>query len=720
MPKSENPTEHGLFTQHALDDPPQNKRLIRIPFYFNSLFTRTGLLLAIPIFSSIFLFFIFIYCQHGPSAFNIWGLRFGSSISHEINSSPPKDLVASQGSGKFLHITDFHYDMIYSSGSLVENFCHEDPDDILFNSSSHKKHRALENGTPYSLCDSPSSLLNITSEFIVNNILDDLDFVVLTGDNSRHDRDSNNPFSKELVIKNQRHMFKYLRDTFDRQSTDSTSFKRVIPLFSLGNNDVYPRNMISSTGKKSRSRAYLELFYELLSGDPSLNQTRWIDESQKDIFLKGGYYSKNIPNTNFKVISLNTLYFFVKNKYVGGCKSSKSPGLAQLGWLRSELKSAVKEKKAVIIIGHIMPHSDYYKKSCLKEYRRTISKFSKIIKSQLFGHINRDIFYFISPIDYVSGTGNSTTTRIVDLTTETLEWERRVDRGDFWWLNEDLIDEEIDDTDDLTKSRAKSTVSNAPATNSLASSEVGLSNSANRVKMNSPEYYDDIVEGLFDLFEEIVESDVNENTLSIVSVSHSVVPVFLPGFKLIKYQNLDSQLDTPLPPKPTFFKSMITGLFKYLYQLFSFSTLNKDISFDAQTCKDKEGSDILNCQTRNSSPNSLQYGDILDYSVYCLNLTAFPDFKKDSYPMNPKVSSKYGAGRRLYEKKYRRDDMSIPSTYQLLYSVKELWNVGDLSISSYVAWARTILSSKHNKILFSKSATLSSDLSQVIQLRKSS
>lgn len=144
--------------------------------------------------------------------------------------------------GQFLHITDIHPDEHYINGGTISSSCHstneadddDDDDDDgkkdrrllsylhewfdsskLFNSFTgnvnNPKHRHAKRkqkkksgktisamrpgrtsgghgglyGAPYSICDSPFSLVNVTFDWIDKNLMDEIDFIVWTGDNAR-------------------------------------------------------------------------------------------------------------------------------------------------------------------------------------------------------------------------------------------------------------------------------------------------------------------------------------------------------------------------------------------------------------------------------------------------------------------------------------------------------------------------------------------------------
>lgn len=79
----------------------------------------------------------------------------------------------------FLVVTDIHPDQYYQVHSST------DQDDAC--------HRGKGPAGPYgaetSDCDAPFALVNATFDWIADNLKDEIDFVIWTGDSARHDRE---------------------------------------------------------------------------------------------------------------------------------------------------------------------------------------------------------------------------------------------------------------------------------------------------------------------------------------------------------------------------------------------------------------------------------------------------------------------------------------------------------------------------------------------------
>jgi endopolyphosphatase len=93
---------------------------------------------------------------------------------------------------QFLHITDMHLDTFYVEGSSFESNCHR---------NLTVPNGAGKYGSPESGCDSPMALINKTFDYMRENIA--VDFVIWTGDNSRHDTDAKRKSSDETMLQNQ-------------------------------------------------------------------------------------------------------------------------------------------------------------------------------------------------------------------------------------------------------------------------------------------------------------------------------------------------------------------------------------------------------------------------------------------------------------------------------------------------------------------------------------
>ncbi|BFZ55999.1 Endopolyphosphatase [Savitreella phatthalungensis] len=284
--------------------------------------------------------------------------------------------------GRFLHLTDFHPDAFYSEGADVEDFCHDEPDSerLWTDKKGKEKVRAGHYGPPPGTdCDTPLSLVNATFAFVSRRLLPEgIDFVVWTGDSARHDNDNRYPRTpkqiyglNEMMIKNMHHVFGK-----DKYADD---FIPVVP--TVGNNDVFPHNvMFAGPGSKTIA-TYKNLWKS------------YVPPEQGHTFDRGAYFHVKV-GPQLSVVSLNTLYFYEKNKAVDDCSSRDEPGSLQLEWLEIQFKLFRAAKTKVYVIGHVPPSERQWYDTCYARYAELIVNYRDLVIGQLFGHVNVDYFGF--------------------------------------------------------------------------------------------------------------------------------------------------------------------------------------------------------------------------------------------------------------------------------------------------------------------------------------
>ncbi|KAI6783798.1 Endopolyphosphatase-like protein [Emericellopsis cladophorae] len=271
--------------------------------------------------------------------------------------------------GKFLHITDFHPDQYYKAHSSTEAglACHR------------KKGLAGVYGAETTDCDSPFSLVNATFNWIQENIRDDVDFVVWTGDSARHDSDEKYPRSAAEVLSTNQMMADKFVDTFG--SNHGRMQIPVVPTW--GNNDFLPHN-IFYPGPNRWLRKYSDIW------------RRFIPEEQRHSFEFGGWFWSEVVPQKLAVFSLNTMYFFDRNAGVDGCASPTEPGYQHMEWLRVQLELFRQRGMKAILIGHVPPARTSSKKlwdeTCWQKYTLWLHKYRDVVTGSLYGHMNIDHF----------------------------------------------------------------------------------------------------------------------------------------------------------------------------------------------------------------------------------------------------------------------------------------------------------------------------------------
>ncbi|KAI5310273.1 Endopolyphosphatase [Ascosphaera atra] len=264
------------------------------------------------------------------------------------SSSPPHE--PRKLKGRFLHITDIHLDPNYRPGTKPSKACHR----LSTSSNSGNKGGLL--GNPGTKCDSPPSLLDATFDWIRDHLLDDIDFIVWTGDAARHDNDARVPRSFDEVLELNEVVVRHIREFFTHDNTDAgdgngegRKHMRVPFVPNIGNNDFMPHNMFPGAPNQW-TVAFGRLWSDFI---PAAQQPAFVDG--------GGWFSVEVIPGKLAVISLNTMYFFDLNEAVDGCYGPGEPGYEHFEWLRGELQG-MRERgvKAVLIWVGTMPSGTYH------------------------------------------------------------------------------------------------------------------------------------------------------------------------------------------------------------------------------------------------------------------------------------------------------------------------------------------------------------------------
>ncbi|EGO27522.1 hypothetical protein SERLADRAFT_446757 [Serpula lacrymans var. lacrymans S7.9] len=236
--------------------------------------------------------------------------------------------------GRFLHITDMHPDPFYKNGTSQSSSCHRNQPKSAARSGYY--------GTPFSECDSPLRLTNLTLDFLEKNWSAEIDFVIWTGDSARHDNDRKIPRTTDEIYDSNRAVAKKMSKIFLSKGIP------VIP--SLGNNDIWREN-IMSPGPNTITNEFSSIW------------SSFIPFASYQVFQRGAYYSVEVVPNALAVISLNTMYFYDANK------------------------------------GHVPPSSGNYFPECYYRYVELSLRYQDTILGHLFGHMNADHFFFLDAKD---------------------------------------------------------------------------------------------------------------------------------------------------------------------------------------------------------------------------------------------------------------------------------------------------------------------------------
>lgn len=278
--------------------------------------------------------------------------------------------------GRFLHITDMHPDLYYKENTSIDDTCHR-------GKPKNDGDRAARFGNAMKGCDGPPDLMYYTLDWIHKNLSDEIDFIIWTGDNVRHDNDRRIPRTEQQIFDMNRQVSELFLKTFkDHESDDPRDLKvKIIP--SLGNNDVFPHNLFSP-GPTLQTRELYDIW------------SQFIPPAQQNTFDRyASFFVEAIPG-KLAVISLNTLYMFKGNPLVDNCSNKKQPGYKMLLWVGFTLQELRDRGMKVWLSGHVPPIPKNFDSSCSDKLALWLHEYSDIIIGGFYGHMNMDHFI---PVD---------------------------------------------------------------------------------------------------------------------------------------------------------------------------------------------------------------------------------------------------------------------------------------------------------------------------------
>ncbi|XP_052756070.1 acid sphingomyelinase-like phosphodiesterase 3a [Galleria mellonella] len=251
--------------------------------------------------------------------------------------------------GYFWHITDFHYDPLYTSQGDTRRHCRRADER---GSSGH--HRALGRYGDYS-CDSSLELIDSAARYMRTRHSENVEFVLWTGDIIAA-RYTGNEDDKYQAIRN-------MTDLLSR--TFSSHF--VFPV--LGHLDPAPSAQLTNLWM------------------------HWLPLEALQTFQNGGYYTIEQSHSKLRIVALNTNLFSIR-------ESNSLQARNQWEWLDAVLDKATTNKEMVYIVGHAAPGDDdcyAYDTSvdANAKYLQTVRRHSRIIAGQFFGHLHADTFRVI-------------------------------------------------------------------------------------------------------------------------------------------------------------------------------------------------------------------------------------------------------------------------------------------------------------------------------------
>ncbi|XP_045581283.2 acid sphingomyelinase-like phosphodiesterase 3b isoform X1 [Procambarus clarkii] len=271
--------------------------------------------------------------------------------------------------GTFWQVTDFHYDVNYTTTGSSSNMCWD------------KAKVDLGLGADGSLpgkfgdyeCDAPLELVKSAINAMVER-QPRPDFVLWTGDDTAHVSDQY--FSTDKVVKIIKDLTAMLNQSFPH-----TPFYPV-----LGNHDYYPKNQFPVGTSELQTRV-ADMWRP------------WLKNDSYQSFKNGGRYWADVGGTNVTIVALNTLIWYKSNNNTGNYNDPDG----QFAWADRLLKNLTARGRRVYLIGHIPPGTferyqttkegfHWYYPLYNDKFIQMIQRHSGVIEAQFFAHHHTDSF----------------------------------------------------------------------------------------------------------------------------------------------------------------------------------------------------------------------------------------------------------------------------------------------------------------------------------------
>ncbi|EJC99307.1 sphingomyelin phosphodiesterase [Fomitiporia mediterranea MF3/22] len=274
-----------------------------------------------------------------------------------------------------VHLSDVHIDREYLIGSeanCTKYICCRDFSSKDSETDNEVKHPAEPFGNKH--CDSPIRLAN-SMLHAINELVPNARFTISTGDVV----DRANWLLSQEIVEGELHGFH--EQLFANLSKSNTFYG------SIGNHDGYPTNEFPrSTSDESDGSKWV---FDLLSSD----WTRWIgDAGASSVQHTSGSYAVVHPDTNLKLISINTQYWYKYNFWLYDSDEFQPDPNGLLAFLVSELDAAEKAGQHAWIFGHIPPGGSDVMRDQSNYYNQVVHRYHKTIAAQFFGHTHVDQF----------------------------------------------------------------------------------------------------------------------------------------------------------------------------------------------------------------------------------------------------------------------------------------------------------------------------------------
>lgn len=419
--------------------------------------------------------------------------------------------------GRFLHITDMHPDLLNKLNSSIVRKCHKKDSKALPDELCHKF------GDAMSGCDSPISLYEDSLAWIRKNLKDKIDFVIWTGDNVRHDNDRSNPRLESDIFAMNEKVANKMEVTFmdEGEETKMPQERRVKIIPSLGNNDVYPHNLVAP-GPTLQTREMYKIWRSFVPAE------------QMHTFDRGIYYFREVIPGRLAVLSINTLYFFKSNPLNDNCDGRKQPGYKLFEWLSITLKELRRRHMKVWLSGHVPPIPKNLHYSCYTKMAVWMHEYRDIIIGGVWGHMNTDHFVPLDSVKAWRSIRNRLNTFGLEDDANSLNFET-------YGEEEESLAEDGYDNDDDAVEDFKDDVDMYRAMG-LLDDDFGVNRKSKRYEsapVGKVTYLAGIRDSLLVRIKGKKKAGEHGERYSFAHVSASVIPTYNPGFRVWEYNITD-------------------------------------------------------------------------------------------------------------------------------------------------------------------------------------
>lgn len=296
--------------------------------------------------------------------------------------------IATENHYYFLTLADIHFDPFASCQttpcSLVTNLQHAPYAAwAKIFAAQNAKISGAGQDTNYALLTSTLAVAKQAAE--KNHI----QFVIILGDFLRHD--FRRGYKKFAVDKSFASYQSFVRKTFEFLSTEIAKTFPVTDVYVvIGNNDSYVGDYVTQLNGRF-FKDYAQIWSRLIK----TQENKLVMQKE---FAQAGYYAVNLPQTNMRLIVLNTNLF--SNKARG--KNLEMAAQQELSWLQQQLLLTKQNQQKTLLAMHIpmgvdifqtmgiriFPIFEFWRAQETSLFRKELNDFSLQIVGILNGHVH--------------------------------------------------------------------------------------------------------------------------------------------------------------------------------------------------------------------------------------------------------------------------------------------------------------------------------------------